>query len=153
MKNFYVGFSYSYLNCLDVHYLDSANIVEYEDISDNKGLQSGIGITLAYEGRDNRYNPNKGSYALLQSSVFESWTGSDFEFTKWSVDLRKYITIFPKKLILAGQLYTENVSGDVPIHALAFLGGTSRMRGIYEVRYRDYSSSSGQLELRFLLYG
>ena len=149
LKNFYAGISYSYINYLEVYYMDSADMAVDEDITDNEGLQSGIGLTLSYEGRDNRYNPNKGSYALLQYHIFKNWTGSDFNFTNWSMDLRKYITIFPKRLIVAGQLYTENVNGDVPIQSLAFLGGTSRMRGVYEGRYRDFSSSSGQLELRF----
>ena len=148
-RNYYAGLSYSYLNFMDVYFTDSLDESENEEISKNEGLQSGFGLTLSYEGRDNRYNPDRGSYILLEFHAFEKWTGSDFAFTRWSADLRKYVTIVPKKLIIAGQLYTENVYGDVPVQSLAFLGGTSRMRGIYEGRYRDNSSSSGQLELRF----
>ncbi len=152
LNKFYAGISYSYLNYLDVSYTDTTYADGGDDLSENEGLQSGVGISLAYEGRDNRYNPYKGSYMIFHYNFFDTWLGSDFVFTKWSLDLRKYITIFPDKLILAGQLYTENVSGDVPIQALAFLGGTSRMRGIYEGRYRDFSSSSGQLEMRFPIF-
>ncbi len=152
LNNFYAGISYTYLNYLDVSYTDTIYVEEGDDLSENEGLQSGIGISLSYEGRDNRYNPYKGSYVIFRFNFFEKWLGSDFEFTKWSLDLRKYVSIVPEKLVLAGQLYTENVAGDVPIQALAFLGGTSRMRGIYEGRYRDFSSSSGQLEMRFPIF-
>jgi len=96
LKNYYAGLSYSYLNYMDVYFTDSLDEQYNDEIAKNKGLQSGFGVTLSYEGRDNRYTPARGSYVLLDFHVFEKWTGSDFGFTRWSADLRKYITIVPK---------------------------------------------------------
>jgi len=152
-KNLYFGFNYQYLNSLKVEYTDSTETLPDYDVTQNAGLSSGIGLSVTWEGRDNRLNAFKGSYINITYDGFVEWLGSDFEYNHGLIDLRKYYTLIgPNKLIIAGQFVNEFVTSGSTIQALPALGGPKGMRGFYYGRYRDFNSMSGQVEVRFPLF-
>jgi len=148
-ERMYIGGKYIFNNYIDVKVIgDSSGTETAKLIQENEGIQSGAGLTFYREKRNNRLRATKGSYLYISSDFYTEYLGSKFNYTSTIVDLRKYITPI-SKLTIAGQFYSEIKTGDVPIQSLAVLGGTERMRGIYENRYRDKTVVMSQVELRF----
>ena len=58
-----------------------------------------------------------------------------------------------KKAILATDIFGETRRGDVPWSLLSMAGGSNRLRGYYEGRFRDKSIISIQAEIRQRLFG
>jgi len=153
-KNWYVGIKYNYNNYFKVDTVNFEGIPCDENVPDltvNEGTQSGIGIRIDRETRDNRFNAKKGSFMFFEYQNFGKWIGSRFNYHSIIAEYRKYVTPL-KWLTIAGQVYSEFKLGDVPIQSLAFMGGDNRMRGIYIGRFRDKSMIEGQVEARFPIY-
>jgi outer membrane protein assembly factor BamA len=142
---------YHYFYEVELDNSSSGNDAEPEDFSENLGLQSGLGIKISMEGRDNRLNAKHGFFIDAGFQVFDKFLGGDFNFKYVQADLRYYFTPL-KKLTIATQARTESKQGNVPVQSLAFLGGDYTMRGIYLGRYRDKVSIDSQVELRFPIF-
>ena len=150
-EQMYIGAKYTFNNFIDVKPIEIDTLIRDKNITDNEGVQSAIGIRFIRENRDNRIRARAGSYVSISFDAFTHLLGSAHDYTSFVMDLRKYYTPDPR-ITIAGQFYTEIKSGDVPIQSMAVLGGTERMRGIYENRYRDKTVSMAQLELRFPIF-
>lgn len=146
-KKMYVGGSYTLNNYLDIKPVNDSLYIDNEYAA-NEGVQSGLGIRFFRESRDNRIRARKGSYINVTYDIYGKYIGSDFNYTALTMDSRKFVTPIPQ-LTIAGQFFSEMKTGDVPIQSMAVVGGTERMRGIYENRYRDKTVVMGQVELRF----
>jgi len=149
-EKMYIGAKYTFNNYINVKPIDTDTFNRDEFITDNEGIQSGFGFRFIREARDNRIRAQKGSYLFMSYDMYSNIIGSAHNYNSFIIDARKYITPI-KQLTIAGQYYSEIKKGDVPIQSMALLGGTERMRGIYENRYRDNTLSMAQLELRFPL--
>jgi hypothetical protein len=114
------------------------------------GLASGGGYELVYDGRDNLLNPQRRGYLRLAHTIFGGWLGSDFRFSRYELDARRYLPL-GRHLRLATQLTTTFHSGEPPFRMLALLGSDADMRGYYRGRYRDRQYAAAQAELRFPL--
>jgi len=66
-------------------------------------------------------------------------------------DVSSYHRLHPHA-ILAFNYFLSFTHGTTPFNALSLLGGTRRMRGYYEGRYRDQNAGLLQSELRFDVY-
>jgi len=150
-ENMYIGGKYTFNNFIDVKPIGEDSLIRDKNITDNEGIQSGLGLRFIREKRDNRIRARNGSYIFMSFDTYSHIIGSEHNYTSFLMDLRKYYTPIPQ-LTIAGQFYTEIKSGDVPIQSMAVLGGTERMRGIYENRYRDKTVTMGQVELRFPIF-
>ncbi len=152
-ERWYIGIRYHYINYLKVDSVENSIVCnnEISDLDDNEGVQSGLGIRLTRETRDNRFNARTGSYFFLQYTNYGKWIGSKFDYHSLILDYRKYVTPV-KWLTVAGQFYAESKNGDVPVQSLSLMGGDNRMRGIYIGRFRDKTMIEGQVELRFPIY-
>lgn len=115
-----------------------------EVLGSNGGEYYGIGLNAVWDTRDNLFFPNNGKYTSLK---FVSYPLGDFIFYTTEFDIRSY-TSFSKNHVLAGQIYFNNVVGNVPFYALPQLGGQYKMRGYYQGRYIDNSYFTIQLEYR-----
>jgi hypothetical protein len=112
---------------------------------------AGLGSSITYDTRNNAFAPDKGFFGQFSFNHFDKYLGSDYVYTNYVVDLRKYIHIFQKQ-VLAIQLFSFNNSGEVPLRSLASFGGASHMRGYYDGRYKDMNQTIMQAEYRFPLY-
>ncbi|GAA4381240.1 BamA/TamA family outer membrane protein [Hymenobacter koreensis] len=115
------------------------------------GTSSGAGYEVVYDGRDNLLNPQRRGYVRLAQTYFGGWLGSDFRFTRYELDARRYRRL-GRKVVLAGQLTATLHSGQPPFRMLALLGSDADMRGYYRGRFRDRQYAAAQAELRVPLF-
>ena len=150
LPNFYIGINYTYYNVFDINYtLDS---IRHADVyrGYDGGLNSGFGLLLTYDSRDNIYNAGKGMYIQFESEYYAKIFGSKFVFNRYKFDIRKYHPV--GKFTFAYQMVTESNFGDVPVYSNAMMGGSYRMRGYYKGQYRDNVIIDGQFEIRRHLF-
>jgi len=110
------------------------------------GIVSSLGLISLYDSRDNYNYPSKGTYLEFLVLPNSKMLGSDFEFTRVSVDYVKYLS--KGKNILALNAFGVSILGEAPFNELAFIGGRSKMRGYYEGRFRDRNLMMAQAEYR-----
>lgn len=110
---------------------------------------SSLGVLFSYDSRDFIPNAYKGGYIKLVQKGYTDFKGKPFWGTYLTLD---YYQKLWKGAILAFDLYGELQYGDVPWTMKSKLGGSYRMRGYYEGRYRDDSSLSLQMEYRQKIY-
>jgi outer membrane protein assembly factor BamA len=115
------------------------------------GTISGLGILLIQDNRDSTFFPTKGTLLQLQASLFFRAIGSDYNFQKYNLDYRQYVTVFSKH-VLAFQENVSITSGHVPFQWLPFLGGPWIMRGYIQGRFRDKKAIFFQMEYRMPLF-
>jgi outer membrane protein assembly factor BamA len=116
------------------------------------GLSHGIGLGVLNDQRDNTLNPHQGS-SLINVNVtsFSSFIGSDFNFTRFEIDFRKYYS-FLSRNIIAFQFTGMSNIGDPPFKLSANLGGRRILRGYHSSRYIDKQMLAIQAELRMKIY-
>ena len=115
------------------------------------GTISALGPLLLLDQRDNVFYPSEGNYLELGLLHSRAWLGSDFNFTKFTLDARRYWSKGDYK-VFALNLYLELNSGRPPFPLLALMGGTRLMRGYYQGRFRGRQMGIVQGEYRFLLF-
>ncbi len=126
---------------------DSNSFLERDTVTGVKGgFSSGTGIALAYDTRINRYNPQQGVYAMAILVLHPEFM-SEYQFTHFELDLRKYFNPW-KKHIIAIQATTSSNTGDPPFYELSQLGGEKQMRGYYQGAFRDKILVDAQVEYR-----
>jgi len=113
---------------------------------------SGLGLSFTYDTRNNAFSPSKGTMMQFWFDHFMRWMGSDYQYTSYNVDIRRFIRIY-RDQILALQAFGQFTAGDVPLRSLAALGGANNMRGYYAGRFRDKSQGVLQAEYRVPIVG
>lgn len=116
-----------------------------------KSRVSGLGLRVNYDSRDDIFQPQSGSYHQLSWITYQNAFGSEFAFNRYEIDLRKYFSIWNNK-VLAVQGYWSFIGGTAPFQQLSLLGGSRRMRGFLEGRYRDNLAMVYQTEFRLPVY-
>lgn len=152
-KKWYIGPVFDVYNYEKVKLAeDEAQLPNYNTNADHVlGTQSGLGLKIIMEGRDNRLNAKKGYYVETGYQLFRDFIGSQFNYDAFYADFRYYVPL-AKKVTLGAQIHTESKVGEVPVQSLSLLGGDYFMRGTYRGRYRDNVLLDAQMELRFPIY-
>jgi outer membrane protein assembly factor BamA len=114
-------------------------------------LISGLGLVLNHDTRDNIFQPAKGWLNRLAWMKFSPSLGSRFDFNQWTLDARKYLTVKPQQ-VLALQSWWSFTQGDAPFQHISLIGGSERMRGYFEGRFRDRHATVQQAEYRFRVH-
>lgn len=109
----------------------------------------GLGLGLVYDNRHNVLNVRKGIFGELSFLSYRNTWGSDLNFLSINTDLRYYHPVRGRN-VMAYQLFSSFLTGDVPFNQLALMGGDMMMRGYYMGRYRDKNLVAGQAEYRWL---
>lgn len=117
---------------------------------------AGGGLGLFFDSRDNVFFPAKGAVAdvgalLRNGAAGAGPTGQTTYFDRYTADVASYHRL-GKRLIAAVNYYASYTVGTAPFNAISLLGGTRRMRGYYEGRYRDQHAALLQTELRLAVY-
>jgi outer membrane protein assembly factor BamA len=116
-----------------------------------KAFTSSPGWVFLYDSRDHLFFPTKGWFAEFSIQKDSKMTGSDFNFSRISIDASRYFPIL-KKHVLALNYHSVLTNGDVPFTQLSMLGGNKKMRGYYEGRFRDKVMMLIQTEFRIQLF-
>jgi outer membrane protein assembly factor BamA len=150
-KNLYGGIRYS-LDNFDITNVDPGGLLHLGTITGSSGGRvSSLGLTLKYDSRDNIFYPTKGYFAELYAQADDQWTGSNFNFLRSSIDLSAYYsTSFHHTMCLNFNATAE--TGNPPFYDLSLLGGSRKMRGFYEGRFRDKDLVAAQAEYRMPLF-
>jgi hypothetical protein len=114
------------------------------------GTTLGVGASALWDARSRRYDPRRGTYAEASLLLHSAAWGSDYTFGRLTTDGRGYHPVGPG--VGAVQIYTEAVVGTAPFQLLPLLGGSDRMRGFREGRYRDDVYWTAQVEYRVPLF-
>ncbi len=117
----------------------------------NEYINTGIGACVLYDSRDVITAPESGWYFKLDQRFFPEFLGNKNFFTSTEFILDCYYPLWEGS-ILAADLHSVLHEGDVPWTMLSLMGGSYRMRGYYEGRFRDKNLIEGQLELRQKIY-
>lgn len=100
------------------------------------GFTSSLGVSMAFDNRDNRLTPTDGVYARLGVDVADSVLGSQNVYTRVSGWFRFYRPLFAgvvfKMNLQGGVVFSQRAQG-VPIFERFFLGGIFDVRG-YRLR-------------------
>jgi len=113
----------------------------------NGGTTSGLGFIVSHDTRDNIFYPSKGGFHQFSATYYSQAIGSDFDYSKYLLDLRRYLSLSTNH-ILALQVYGIVEFGYPPFYDLALLGGDKVMRGYLYGRYRDRLYYAFQAEYR-----
>lgn len=122
-----------------------------EILGSTEGTVSGLGLVMNWDTRDNIFCCSSGNYHQLSATLYRKTLGSDYNFTSYKLDLRKYVSLFSSH-VLAFQGLVNFISGHPPLQMLALFGGESTMRGYYLGRYRDKNMIAFQMEYRMPLW-
>jgi len=107
-------------------------------------------ITLAgvTDTRDNRFDPRRGGYQSLSAEFAGAFGGA--EFNKYSLDLRRYISV-SRRNVLAVRLLAGTVTGDAPYLEQFLVGGAESLRGYRLDRFAGSHMAIVNCEYRFPL--
>jgi len=105
------------------------------------------GLLVSWDTRDNVVNPKTGGFRQLSASVVDSAFGSDYNYARYSLDVRQYVSLAPGQTVALRGLGIASV-GTQPFDAMPQLGGEELLRGYYGGRYRDRNLLAVQAEYR-----
>ena len=146
-NRFYIGPQYEF-KLEDIYQKTSGGLLEVGGVRGSEGQRiSGLGLVLNYDTRTNIFQPDQGAYHQAQLLSYQPFLGSQFTFTKYVLDFRKYIPVHDRQ-VLAVQAWYSLVTGGAPFQEISLIGGSDIMRGYFEGRYRDRHAMVYQAEYR-----
>lgn len=141
------------LSYLDVRDVTPGGLLAGGDVpGGDGGLAAGMGAVAVRDTRDDVLVPRSGAYGRLEAMAFDGAFGSDFDFQRYRLDLRRFHPVRTRDT-LGVQLFAQATRGDAPFDQLAMLGGGGLMRGTYAGRFRDRDLAAFQVEYRLPLRG
>ncbi len=150
-KGFNIGLEYRFADWRIVNKKEGGLLDSGGFIGSNKGTLSGLSVFVNHDTRDNIYYPMQGDYIVLDALVYPAFLGSTYKFATFSLDVRKYATLF-KTHVAAVQVLVKIQTGTVPFTELARMGGQNLMRGYFDGRFRDKNLMAVQAEYRMPLF-
>ena len=117
-----------------------------------KTLSSGLGIIASYDTRDVAANAYQGVYFEMKASYYSKSFGGDHNFGSLTLDYRQYLKLpmLGERRVLAWNVISKNVFGDVPFTRYPLIGSPFDLRGYYMGQYRDKSTLIGLAEYRHM---
>ncbi|GGZ20789.1 membrane protein [Echinicola pacifica] len=136
----------------NVYQKEEGGLLDSGDIpGSDKPLVAGLGLKVSHDTRSDIFQPRRGALRQFSWMSYQSFWGSDYTYNKYELDLRQYVPVGTAS-VLAFQAFGSVVDGLAPFQQLSLLGGSKRMRGYYEGRYREQTSMIYQGEYRFPVY-
>lgn len=149
--NLFLGIVFEHQHVFDVEYTPG-KLFDKENIRGRYGYHtSGLGLSFTYDTRNNAFSPDRGVMAQFWFDHFASFMGSNYTYTNYVFDFRRFIRILPGQ-VLALQAFGSFNSGEVPLRSLAYIGGANNLRGYYAGRFRDKNAAILQGEYRVQVY-
>jgi hypothetical protein len=126
-------------------------VSEYLTTHPASGALIGGGPFIRRDTRDDALAARHGSLTSLSAVFFRDWLGSSFVYTLWELDQRNYFTL-GERTVLSLQGFARYAPGTPPLDELPALGGSNRLRGYYEGRFRDTLYWQAQAECRVRIW-
>jgi outer membrane protein assembly factor BamA len=132
----YAGLRYAYDDFTFTRKESGGELDRNTVLGSNGGRISGLGGGINYDTRNSIFFPTQGW--LVDASVYteSSLTGSQFNYRRISADAAHYWNL-GKKGVFALNTVGVFSFGEVPFHQMPVIGGTKRLRGYFEGKYRD----------------
>jgi outer membrane protein assembly factor BamA len=131
----------------DLDYAPGGSVAAYVAAHPARGGTLGLGPFLRRDTRDDALGTHRGSFSSLTATFFREGLGSSYSFAQIELDHRAFVPIGSWS-VLAMEAYGLYTPGDVPLGELPALGGSARLRGYFQGRYRDHLYLTGQAEWR-----
>jgi outer membrane protein assembly factor BamA len=110
----------------------------------------GAGLTFTRDTRDNTVYPRSGSLDQFNTTLYSGFFGSSYDFASFTLDLRRYFTLFSNVLAVRGLgVATASVP---PFDLTPQLGGDALLRGYFGGRFRDRQLMAFQAEYRLHIW-
>lgn len=110
-------------------------------------LTTGVGVTLFYDTRDVPVNAYRGVYVRFNQLFNPRFMGNRYAFSESELTAAAYAGVW-KGGILATMFHAHFTYGNTPWGLMPTFGGSDRMRGYYEGRFRDKNEMDFTIELR-----
>lgn len=142
-KKFYIGGN------LNFDYAEGKDFKRPELLNGQKKYFAnfGPGIFLLYDSRDYITAPHSGWLFKIENTFYPRFLGNKPHFNRTELTLDFYHKIWEGG-VMAYDFHTEYNTDNVPWTMMAKVGGSHRMRGYYDGRYRDKGIMEIQAELR-----
>ncbi len=108
---------------------------------------NGIGLTFAFDTRDNFTAPKRGVNLRLEQRFFPAWLWNRERFGYISAWASAYQKAW-RGAVIAEYMHVRGAYGNVPWCMLSTFGGSRDMRGYYLGQYRDKCALDFAVELR-----
>ncbi|KRG68215.1 hypothetical protein ABB29_14010 [Pseudoxanthomonas dokdonensis] len=144
-QSLYLGLSWLYMD-QDIRFDLPSDRERFSDKEVTK-RNSGLGLSLQYDQRDNNFTPNSGWLGIIQGTFYGKGIGSDTAFQSYRGHVYGYLPVADGKLVLGGRLDTRWANGDIPFNRLPYID----MRGIGSARYQDTRAGVAETEVRWNL--
>lgn len=115
-------------------------------IKDNFGLTRSVILTRLFDSRDSVSNPSEGTRYSLSAEL--AGLGGDFNFSKYTGDIRHYWKI-GKSQVLAARGMMGYGSGHIPIMQKFAVGGIDTLRGYRDDQFKGNRMFTTTFEYRF----
>jgi hemolysin activation/secretion protein len=115
------------------------------------GINSGAGLVLLVDKRDNVINATKGYFLEASSYYFGKAIGSDFSFANYNLTFNTYKAVRKNHIIATNTVMGFN-TGDPPFIDYMSAGSENILRGYAENRFKDKNLLATQVEYRFPVY-
>ena len=112
------------------------------------GWLAGVGPMFVADTRDNLFTASIGHYVRAFAIYHGATTTSSFNFLRLTLDPRRFVTLRGRH-IAAAQVFVDATTSDAPFTLMPMVGGSRRLRGYHEGRFRDRISAVAQAEYRF----
>jgi outer membrane protein assembly factor BamA len=111
-------------------------------------------LSFIYNSRLDVTRPTRGWSLIAEVEYVDRSLGSDYEFTRFSVDASYLLPLLTRRQLLAFRLGGVHMLGDVddiPFYELTDLGGSDSLRGFFGERFLGKSRLLGTVEYRLKL--
>lgn len=112
-----------------------------------KTTSTGLGFTVYFDSRDVPFNAHKGAYFRLDQLFNARIFGNKYAFSQTELSVAGYGEAW-KGGVIAAIYHADFTYGNTPWGLMPTFGGSHRMRGYYEGRFRDKNEMDVTLELR-----
>ncbi|GAB4019183.1 BamA/TamA family outer membrane protein [Spirosoma koreense] len=149
IPDLFIGLQQQYFKTFDVN-RSSETQFPMNTLSGGLGsVVNGVGVAAVLDTRDSVYLPVRGWYADLSSMVYGCALDSQFTFTNYTLDIRRYQSLLIQT-VLALQAFVNLNVGEIPFKQAS---GPYLLRGYHNGRYRDNNDMALKAEVRQHLVG
>lgn len=149
--NLFFGADYQFTTFYNIRTKQDGILRGREVTGYNGGINSGFGLVLLHDSRDNVINATRGMFFEASSYFFRYSLGSAFSYDNLNISYSSYHEVIPGH-VLAFQVQGNYNWGLVPFTNLATAGGDAMLRGYAANRFRDRHFTGAQMEYRMPLF-